>query len=206
MAGPRVQTSARPKTGAGELSELLTILSPTPVVQSISSLTRVGTTVTATTASAHGYVTGDFVTVSGAVETAYNGEVQVTVTGPTTFTYAVAGSPATPATGTIAVVFTSDAQGGQGSGLHTLATVWGAMEPLSASELLAAQAINSTQTYRAKIYYRVPQDITPTMQLRWTPYGYTVPKVLQINGVLPDKDEPRRFLILDVGEVVGSTP
>jgi len=169
---------------------------------SVSSLTRTLTTATATTASAHGYVTGDFVTVSGAVEAAYNGEFQVTVTGPTTFTYAVAGSPTTPATGTVAAIFTSDAQGGQGSGFHPLATVWGAMRPLSASELLAAQAVNSTQTYEGKIYYRVPQDITPKMRISWTPYGYAAPKVLEIHGVLPDKDEPRRFLILDVGEVL----
>lgn len=193
------------KTGAGELTEQLTILSPTPVALAVSSLTRVTTTATATTSSPHGYVTGDFVTVSGAVETAYNGEAQVTVTGPTTFTYTVAGNPTTPATGTITALFLSDAQGGQGSGLHTLATVWGAMRPLSASEILAAQAVNSTQTYEGKIYYRVPQDITPKMQIRWRPFGYTADKVLEIHGVLPDKDEPRRFLILDVGEVVGAT-
>jgi len=201
----RLQTSARAKTGAGGLTELLTILSPTPVVVSISSLTRVSSTATATTASAHGYTTGDFVTVAGAVESAYNGEFQITVTGASAFTYPVAGSPTTPATGTITALFASDAQGGQGSGFHTLATVWGAMEPLSASELLAAQAINSTQTYRGKIYYRVPQDITPKMRLSWTPYGYATPKVLEIHGVLPDKDEPRRFLSLDVGEIVGAT-
>lgn len=193
---------SKPMTGAGELTELLTILSQTPVAVSISSLTRASATATATTASAHGYTSGDFVTVSGAVETAYNGEFQITVTGASSFTYTVAGSPTTPATGTITVTFTSDAQGGQGSGWHTLATVWGAMRPLSAAELLAAQAVNSTQTYEGKIYYRVPQDITPKMRISWTPYGYTAPKVLEIHGVLPDKDEPRRFLILDVGEVI----
>ena len=194
--------TTKPTTDAGTLTELLTILTQTPVAIAVSSLTRVTTTATATTATPHSYTTGDFVTIAGAVESAYNGEFQVTVTGASSFTYAVLGSPATPATGTITALFTSDSSGGQGSGLHTLATVWGAMRPLSASERLAAEAVNSTQTYEGKIYYRVPQDITPKMQIRWTPYGYTTPKVLEIHGVLPDKDEPRRFLILDVGEVL----
>ncbi|HXD16407.1 MAG TPA: phage head closure protein [Vicinamibacterales bacterium] len=189
-------------TGAGELTEELTILTPTPVAVSVASLTRVTTTATVTTASPHGYSTGDFVTIAGAVETAYNGEFQIVVTGASTFTYQVAGNPTTPATGTITALFTSDSQGGQGSGFHTLATVWGNMRPLSASELLQAQAVNSTQTYEGKIYYRNLQDITPKMRISWTPYGYATPKLLEIHGVLPDKNEPRRFLILDVGEVL----
>ena len=193
---------SKPKTGAGELTELLTILTQTPVPVSIATLMQAAGTATATSATPHGYTTGDFVVIAGAVETPYNGEVKIVVTSPTTFTYPVTGNPTTPATGTITALFTSDAAGGQGSGLHTLATVWGKMRPLNASELLAAQAVNSTQTYEGKIYYRVPQDITPKMQIRWTPYGYTTPKTLEIHGVLPDKDEPRRFLILDVGEVL----
>src|SRR3546814_8616732 len=40
-------------------------------------------------------------TISGAVETAYNGTFSVTVAGANSFTYQVAGAPATPATGTI---------------------------------------------------------------------------------------------------------
>jgi SPP1 family predicted phage head-tail adaptor len=101
-------------------------------------------------------------------------------------------------------VFHQDAQGGNGPTWHTLATVWGRMRPLSASELLAAKAINSTQTYEGTIYYRVPQDVTPKMQLSWTPFGYVAPKVLEIHGVLPDADEPRRLLTLEVGEVVAA--
>lgn len=67
----------------------------------LSSLTRSGTTATATTATPHRLATGMTVTVSGAVQTAYNVSAMVTVTGANTFTYQVAGSPATPATGTI---------------------------------------------------------------------------------------------------------
>lgn len=67
----------------------------------VSSITRSGTTATVTTATAHGLATGDVALIAGAAETAYNGEFIVTVTGSTSFTYDVAGSPSTPATGTI---------------------------------------------------------------------------------------------------------
>lgn len=70
---------------------------------SVSSIVRVGTTATATTAVAHGLLTGDSALVSGAVETDYNIEAVVTVLTSTTFTYTVANAPATPATGTIFV-------------------------------------------------------------------------------------------------------
>jgi hypothetical protein len=67
----------------------------------VTSLTRSGGTATCTTASAHGYTTGDTVEIRGAVETEYNGLFTITVTGAATFTYAVTGTPASPATGTI---------------------------------------------------------------------------------------------------------
>lgn len=73
--------------------------------QAVTSITRVSTTATVTTTGSHGYSTGDLVKVIGAVETDYNIEAEITVTGSTTFTYTVAGSPATPATGTITVDF-----------------------------------------------------------------------------------------------------
>jgi SPP1 family predicted phage head-tail adaptor len=192
------------KLGAGELTELLTILSPSPVSRAITSITRVGALATVVTAAPHGFNDGDYVTLSGVTPADYNGEVPIDATSPTMFTFAVTGTPATPASVPGAVVFTSDAQGGQGPAWHTLATVRGRMRPLSASELLAAKAINSTQTYEGTIYYRVPQDVTPKMQVQWTPYGYAAPKQLEIHGALPDKDEPRRLLTLDVGEVVAA--
>lgn len=68
---------------------------------SVSSLTRSGTTATVTTATAHGLATGGYARVAGATPTAYNGKVAVTVTGATTYTFQVSGSPTTPATGTI---------------------------------------------------------------------------------------------------------
>lgn len=67
----------------------------------VSSITRSSGTATATTSSAHALTTGDKVYMAGADQTEYNGVVTVTVTGSTTFTYSVSGSPATPATGTL---------------------------------------------------------------------------------------------------------
>jgi len=71
---------------------------------SISSITRSGSTATATTISNHGYATSDLVNTNGADQTEYNGDFTITVTGPTTFTFTVIGTPTTPATGTIDVV------------------------------------------------------------------------------------------------------
>jgi len=68
---------------------------------SITSITRSSTIATVTTGTAHGYVTGDTVAISGANESSYNGSFTIVVTGTTTFTYVVSGSPTTPATGTI---------------------------------------------------------------------------------------------------------
>lgn len=67
----------------------------------VTSITRVSTTATVTTTAAHPFITGDTVTIAGASPAGYNGAKTVTVTGGSTFTYTIAGSPATPATGTI---------------------------------------------------------------------------------------------------------
>ena len=71
---------------------------------SVTSIIRSGTTATLTTATAHGRVTGDYIKVAGASQSAYNGVVQVTRVSDTVLTYTVSGSPATPATGTITMI------------------------------------------------------------------------------------------------------
>lgn len=75
--------------------------------KSITSLTRSGTTATATTSAAHGFTTGQIVTVSGANQSEYNGAFPVTVTGTTTFTYSITESPVTPATGSMTAALPS---------------------------------------------------------------------------------------------------
>lgn len=72
-------------------------------IQNITSLVRSGTTVTATTASDHNLGSGLSVGIAGAVETDYNGTFEIDVTGLNTFTYQIATTPTSPATGTITV-------------------------------------------------------------------------------------------------------
>lgn len=67
----------------------------------VSSITRVASTATVVTAAAHGFETGDVALLAGAGQAEYNGEQVVTVIDSTSFSFAVAGDPATPATGTI---------------------------------------------------------------------------------------------------------
>jgi hypothetical protein len=64
------------------------------------TLTRSSNTATATKTT-HGYTSGDKVVISGANEADYNGLHTITVTDADTFTFAVSGTPDTPATGTI---------------------------------------------------------------------------------------------------------
>lgn len=61
--------------------------------QTISTITRVGTTATLTTAAPHGLATGAIVTISGATPAGYNGTYTITVTGASTFTYTMAADP-----------------------------------------------------------------------------------------------------------------
>ena len=68
----------------------------------VSSITRSSTTATVTTSTAHGLFVGQRVLIAGADQSDYNGTFTITaVNSSTVFTYTVANSPATPATGTI---------------------------------------------------------------------------------------------------------
>lgn len=88
-------TCTRLKTG-------LTAGNPTTVG---TSLTSSGITATVDHGSAHGFSSGDLVTIAGANESPYNGEFEITVTGANTFTYTMASSTTSPATGTITFDF-----------------------------------------------------------------------------------------------------
>lgn len=83
----------------GEAYQSTAVATITSVNESISSLTRSGTTVTATMASEHDLANGIDVLISGANEAEYNGTFTITVTSSLTFQYTIIGSPATPATG-----------------------------------------------------------------------------------------------------------
>lgn len=70
---------------------------PLPYNDSVS-ITRSGSTATVSH-TAHGIADGKKVLIRGATEQEYNGVHTITVTGPNAYTFAVSGSPATPATG-----------------------------------------------------------------------------------------------------------
>jgi uncharacterized phage protein gp47/JayE len=86
-------------TGSNGIIYKSTAVSTIVAVNQVIGITRSGTTATATTASEHTLATGMTVTVSGATQSEYNVAAVITVTGRDTFTYQVAGTPATPATG-----------------------------------------------------------------------------------------------------------
>lgn len=69
--------------------------------ESVTSITRSGSTATATASVNHGYKVGDMVIITGAGQTEYNGLQTITAKSCTTFDFTVSGTPASPATGTI---------------------------------------------------------------------------------------------------------
>ncbi len=69
---------------------------------SVSGITRSGTTATLTTDAPHDFASNVKISVTGADQSEYNvTDFTAVVTGISTLTYVVSGSPATPATGTI---------------------------------------------------------------------------------------------------------
>ena len=76
-----------------------------------------------------------------------------------------------------------------------VATVWAAVEPLSAREFIAAQATESQVSARITIRYRA--GITPKMRVA---HGDTL---YDIAGVLSDPKSGREYLTLPVSEVLG---
>jgi uncharacterized phage protein gp47/JayE len=89
------------RSESGKLYTMLTGATIATDTISVTSLTRSGSTVTATTSSSHNFASNVSVTIAGAVETDYNGTFTITVTGADEFTYEITGTPSTPATGTI---------------------------------------------------------------------------------------------------------
>lgn len=185
------------------LPERLLVQRNDPPSLSVSSLTRSSTTATCTTAVAHGYLATDFVTFSGSLISGWNAKFKiVTVPSTTTFTFTCSGSLTTPATGTILVVYTSNASGGIGSNgavYRTLDTIPAEMIPLSATERLQIQAVQSSVTYRFRV--RARADLEPTMRILWTPSApaSATRKTLEIAGVMPVNDG-RQFQFIEASE------
>lgn len=98
-------------TGATyEVTEAATVTAGNTVTA--SSVTRVGSMVTFVTATPHGLSNNVVPTISGADQIEYNvTDAEINVTDAFTFTYALVGTPITPATGTIIATFTSSING-----------------------------------------------------------------------------------------------
>ena len=83
----------------------------------ISTITRVNTLATVTTATDHGRASLDAVIISGASDSLYNGKFSITVISPTQFTYVMTAIPAaSPATGTIVYSYYQWGSVGGGAG------------------------------------------------------------------------------------------
>lgn len=93
-------------TTDAKLYETLQTASIAVQTLNILDLTRVGQTAIVETASAHLLTSGQTVTITGAIQSEYNGTYIIAVTSEREFTYTIVGSPASPATGTIQVTST----------------------------------------------------------------------------------------------------
>jgi SPP1 family predicted phage head-tail adaptor len=96
---------------------------------------------------------------------------------------------------------TADGQGGQDVAWTTLDAVPAEYLPIRVSERLAAQAIRTETMHRFRI--RARSDVSQKGRAQWRPSWLSVstPKTLEITGVIPDPDEPRGYLRVDVVEV-----
>ena len=74
-------------------------------VLNITTLSRNGSTVTATTTNDHFLASGVIVNIAGATELEYNGEFEIIVTSSNTFIYSITTTPSTPATGSPTATF-----------------------------------------------------------------------------------------------------
>lgn len=97
------------RAGLAALSTDISLTNPPLIVgafslatsYAVTSITRSVNTATVTTTVNNGYATADRINIRGAVQTDYNGDYTIATSGTSTFTYTVANTPATPATGTI---------------------------------------------------------------------------------------------------------
>lgn len=196
-----------PSQSIGALKERLLVQRNDPPTLSVVSITRTSTTATVTTSVAHSYVATDYVTIAGCdgATTGYNAKWKV-VAAPTstTFTFTCSSGLTTPATGTITVVYTSNAQGGMGSNgssWRTLDAIPAEMIPLGAMERLQIQAVQSSVQYRFRV--RTRSDLQPTMRVLWSPSWVSgeVRKTLAITGPPIPVEDGRQFMFIECSEV-----
>lgn len=102
LSGSTIPIGTEFQSANGDTYETQVTKNISTAVISVSTITRIGTEATVTTASNHALANGFSVTISGANETEYNGTFTVKeVTATNKFKYDLTGSPSSPATGTI---------------------------------------------------------------------------------------------------------
>lgn len=166
----------------------------------VVTIARAGAIATITALAAHGWQSGDYVTVAGATPSDYNGVQQVTVTGPTTATFSIGSGVATPPTGTITATFLKDSQGYVRESWVLFAEMRAGDVPLSAQERLAQPpALMTTRFNRFIVINRA--GLNEQQRIRWTP---THPpesdeQILQITGVVRVQGRRDRLFLECVG-------
>jgi len=125
---------------------------------SVTTLSRSGSTATATTSADHGLSSQIVATMSGAVETEYNGTYSVNVISGNQFTYEITGTPATPATGTILAAATF-------AGIPVESTGFGAITNINAGEALTfSTPLSGADSDARADYYAITQGADSELQ------------------------------------------
>ncbi len=188
--------TATSREPSGALRERLTLQTDQPRAIDVSGLSWARGLVSATTRTAHGYVSGDFATIAGATPSGYTGKVQLTVTSPTTFTYAAIGPLTTPATGPmLTAIYAADAHGGRaGWAWRTLTTVWAELVPLSTFERLQRQVVEEGLACRFRV--RARPDLVAGLRAIWRPRWPrgSAARTFLVTGVEPVADPVDVFL------------
>lgn len=187
--------------GIGKLSESLTMQTDRPQAVEVQTMTWGGGLVSAVTRTAHGYATGDYATIAGAIPSTYTGKVNVTVSSATAFTYPVVGPLTTPATGIITATYTGDTHGGRvGRTWRTLATIPAEFIPLRTFERLQRMAVEDGLACQFRV--RARADLVAGLRAVWAarwPAGVGA-RTLLVKGVEPD-DVHRAYMTLFCEEV-----
>jgi hypothetical protein len=191
----------------GRMRERITAQRNDPPVLSVVSITRSSTTATVTTTLLHNYLSGDYVTIAGCdgATSSYNAKWKIVMVGSAApwFTFTCSSAFPTPATGTMTVVYTSNAQGGQGANgslWRTLSTDYGEYIPLKSWESLQLRALQSDTTGRFRVHADAKWN--ERLRLQWIPSwpAGATRKTLSITGLIRDP-ENLAYQILDVAEV-----
>lgn len=148
---------------------------------SISSLTRSGTTATATVSAADGLKlkTGQILTISGVTgpgggdPALYNGTFTITVASTTTFTYTMSGTPSGSATGTIVCSSKLPITSITRSGTTATVTVSNANSTLVTNDYITIEGATGGDAtyYNGTFQITVTSDTTFTYTMTGTPSG-----------------------------------